>query len=311
MREKRIFIERTRFLKTDEAKKKYFLVYEGECTEDRYFKAAELLRKEIGINPLIELVPIIRSYSEMGWSNPKKIVDRICKNVDESASGSISYETLLNWIMEYFQEEELFKNNREFEKYFWATLLTISQDVMHVGLQDTIFNLKDSCKQILDLLKEKTGLHTLVTDINHIIGKCNITYAAEFDKVCFIVDRDRDSFIESQYDKVLEICRERKFGLYLSNPCFEFWLLLHFDDVDELDNEKLLENPFVTGKHKYAEHELRKRIRGYNKSHYNALKLVEKVDIAIVNEKGYCEDIEQLKNKIGSNVGILITELRL
>ena len=47
MREKRNFAERTRFLKTDEAKKKYFLVYEGECSEDCYFKAVESLRKEI------------------------------------------------------------------------------------------------------------------------------------------------------------------------------------------------------------------------------------------------------------------------
>lgn len=47
MREKRNFAERTRFLKTDEAKKKYFLVYEGECSEDCYFKAVESLRKEL------------------------------------------------------------------------------------------------------------------------------------------------------------------------------------------------------------------------------------------------------------------------
>jgi len=311
MREKRNFAERTRFLKTDEAKKKYFLVYEGECSEDRYFKAVESLRKEIGINPLIELVPIVRSYSETGWSNPKKIVERICKNVDESTSGSISYETLLNWIMEYFQEEELFIENRNLEKYFWATLITVCQDVIHAELPDIVTDLQKSCKRILDLLKEKTGLHTLVTDIDQIISKCNITYAPEYDKICFVVDRDKDSFTKVQYDNVLKTCKKRNFNFYLSNPCFEFWLLLHFDDVDRLDNEKLLENPFVTRMYRYTEHELRKRIRGYKKSRYNAIELVGRVDIAIVNENFYCEDIVGLKNEIGSNVGLLITELRM
>lgn len=311
MREKRNFAERTRFLKTDEAKKKYFLVYEGECSEDCYFKAVESLRKEIGINPLIELVPIVRSYSETGWSNPIKIVERICKNIDESKSGSISYETLLNWIMEYFQEEELFIDNRNLEKYFWATLITVIQDAIHVELQDIVPDLPNSCKRILDLLKEKTGLHTLVTDIDQIIRKCDITYAPEYDKICFVVDRDKDSFTEVQYDNVLNTCKERKFNFYLSNPCFEFWLLMHFDDVDKLDNMKLLDNPFVTKRYRYTEHELRKLLRGYKKSRYKAIDLVGRIDVAIANEKFYCEDIVELKNEVGSNVGLLVTELRM
>ena len=72
MRENRTFAERTKVLKTDEANKKYFLVYEGSDTEVIYFDAIRSLREDIGINPLIELIPIIRSFSEEGWSNPKK-----------------------------------------------------------------------------------------------------------------------------------------------------------------------------------------------------------------------------------------------
>ena len=56
-------------------------------------------RSKIGIDPLIELVPIVRSYSEEGWSNPKKIVDRMLLNLEESRLGVVSYETLLNWFI--------------------------------------------------------------------------------------------------------------------------------------------------------------------------------------------------------------------
>ena len=213
--------------------------------------------------------------------------------------------------MEYFQEEELFIDNRNLEKYFWATLITVVQDVIHTELQDIVPDLPNSCKRILDLLKEKTGLHTLVTDIDQIIRKCDITYAPEYDKICFVVDRDKDSFTEVQYDNVLNTCKERKFNFYLSNPCFEFWLLMHFDDVDKLDNMKLLDNPFVTKRYRYTEHELRKLLRGYKKSRYKAIDLVGRIDVAIANEKFYCEDIVELKNEVGSNVGLLVTELRM
>lgn len=310
MREKRNFAERTRFLKTDEAKKKYFLVYEGKYTEDLYFAAVKVLRKEIHINPLIELMPIVRSYSETGWSNPKKIVDRICQNIDESESGSISYETLLNWIIEYFQEEDLFKNDRRLEKYFWATLIMICQESLCVDLQSTVTDMHDACNKIICLLKEKTGLQALTANIGFIISKCNITYSAGYDKICFIVDRDKESFTEQQYDSVLQTCKERNFGFYPSNPCFEFWLLLHFVDVGQLDKNMLLENPLVNKRYRYTEYELRKRIKGYKKTSYNALPLVEKIDIALENENHFCENVELLKNEVGSNVGLLITELR-
>ena len=107
MREKRTFAQRTKRLKPDEAKRKYFLVYEGSDTESLYFEAVDSMRMAIGIDPLIELIPIIRSYSEEGWSNPRKILDRIIDNLKEDETAYISYETLLNRIMDYLYEEKI------------------------------------------------------------------------------------------------------------------------------------------------------------------------------------------------------------
>ena len=50
MREKRNFAERTKLLPTSEARKKYFLVYEGKDTEDIYFESVNSCRDKIGIN---------------------------------------------------------------------------------------------------------------------------------------------------------------------------------------------------------------------------------------------------------------------
>jgi hypothetical protein len=45
------------------------------------------------------------------------------------------------------------------------------------------------------------------------------------------VDRQRGQFL----DEVTQVARESGYGLAISNPCFELWLLLHFQEADTAD----------------------------------------------------------------------------
>lgn len=103
--------------------KKYFLIYEGSDTEVIYFDAVRTMRESIGINPLIELIPIIRSFSEEGWSNPKKILDRVIENLRESKEQFISYESLLNRIMDYLYETKVITTSKILARNIWKTML--------------------------------------------------------------------------------------------------------------------------------------------------------------------------------------------
>lgn len=314
MREKRTFAERTKVLPSSETNKKYFLVYEGAETELIYFDVVNNLKNEIGINPLIELIPLVRSYSEVGWSNPKKLLDRVMENIEENKTGAISYETLLNWIMDYLYEEKVVSTSKVQSANIWKTLAWICEEKIHVNLNSNVVDLEDACNGIITLLSEESDIDNMVDDIPKIIKSGSITYAEGFDKICFIVDRDRKSFVarpdNNQYEYVLRKCRENYFGFYLTNPCFEFWLLLHFEDVTELDKGKLLENPKANTKRRYTEQELRRIFPGYAKAKYNAETLVRNIDKAIENEKLFCEDEELLEHTVGSNVGLLIEEMR-
>ena len=78
----------------------------------------------------------------------------------------------------------------------------------------------------------------------------------------------------------------------------------------ELDKEKLLNNPKVTGKRRYAEQELRRIWPGFEKSSYHAEKLITRIDKAIENEKKFCEELYELEWQVGSNVGLLIEDMR-
>lgn len=112
------------------------------------------------------------------------------------------------------------------------------------------------------------------------------------------------------FEQVKKKCREKGFGFYITNPCFEFWLLMHFDEVFRLDKEKLLENSKVITKRRYTEQELRKLLPNYRKSKYDTKTLIGRIDKAIENEKEFCENVELLEHTVGSNIGLLIEEMR-
>ena len=314
MREKRKFAERTRVLKSSETRRKVFLVYEGVSTEEIYFDALDKKREQIGIDPMIDLVPLIRSYSEDGWSNPRKILDRVLENLEEERTGKLVYESLLNRIMDYLYDQQILTTSKVYAKAIWKNLETGCIEKLHKALSDTVEDIQEDCSELISYLNEKSDVVNIVSDISDIIKSSNITYDENFDRICLIVDRDKESFVarteNNQFEYVCQVCQKKGFGFYVSNPCFEFWLLLHFDEVFLLDQAKLLENPAVTAKRRYTEHELRKLLPGYRKSKFNTEVLMEHIDRAIINEKKFCENIECLDNELGSNIGTLIEELK-
>ena len=181
-------------------------------------------------------------------------------------------------------------------------------------LDDVVDNIQETSKMLLGYLAEEYEVVNIVADISEIIKNGDLTYDQDFDEICLIVDRDRNSFISrpenDQYQYVLDECKKFGFKFFVTNPNFEFWLLLHFDEVFNLDNDKLLANPKVSAKRRYTEYELCKLYKGYKKSSYKADELVRNIDVAVRNEKQFCEDINSLENSVGSNIGLLITEMQ-
>ena len=312
MRERKNFAERTRISKEDRTRKKYFLVFEGNRTEGIYFNAINELKDKIGINPLIEIISIERTYTEEGWSHPKKILEQLLKDLKEIENGELSYKTLIDKIMWIIIEDEKFSSKILKEISPEEIIEDIKNEIE--SLDNIVENIEEDCEFFLNMIIKKFFLtieeipNILETVLKNIENE-QITYSEDIDKMCLIVDRDKKSFKEEQYNYVKEECKKKNFKFYVTNPCFEFWLLLHFDEVHSINREELLENKRVNSKVRYVQSELKKYFP-YNKNRYNAELLIEKIDLAIENEKSFCEDIEELKDELGSNVGLLIQELK-
>ena len=312
MRERKNFAERTRISKEDRTRKKYFLVCEGNRTEGIYFNTINELKDKIGINPLIEIISIERTYTEEGWSHPKKILEQLLKDLKEIENGELSYKTLIDKIMWIIIEDEKFSSKILKEISPEEIIEDIKNEIE--SLDNIVENIEEDCEFFLNMIIKKFFLtieeipNILETVLKNIENE-QITYSEDIDKMCLIVDRDKKSFKEEQYNYVKEECKKKNFKFFVTNPCFEFWLLLHFDEVHSINREELLENKRVNSKVRYVQSELKKYFP-YNKNRYNAELLIEKIDLAIENEKSFCEDIEELKDELGSNVGLLIQELK-
>lgn len=104
------------------------------------------------------------------------------------------------------------------------------------------------------------------------------------DQLWVVIDKDR--WTDKTLSLIAQHCtNDDKMYFCVSNPCFELWLLLHFEDVStysEEDKNKLKENkrpspyklPWLKGK-------LKKMMGSYKESDYNAKGLLENIDIAI------------------------------
>lgn len=286
---------------------RYFMAFEGEKTEHAYFTGIKNHQNELGINELINIVPLLRHYDQRGWSNPEKVCDlvinQICHEPDEINLENFLYK-LRDWMI----------NNGYISSKTKITD-TIIRILSEKGYsKDTIVRKenKDFIKSICDAIDELNLINEKFKKIIAEFKKYLKTQQFNIhdgDVICLIVDRDKDSFTEWQYDKVIEKCENEGIRLYVNNPKFEFWLLLHFLGKNEIDETKLLQrsNP---GEQLYLEKKLSEKLGGFSKRNIHFELLLKNIDTAISNEKEYCEKIDGLKTKIGSNIGLLLTEMR-
>lgn len=314
MRQTKVYGERTKVKISNEAVRKYFLVYEGDESEVQYFDGISNNKLELGINPLIELRPLLRSYNEQGWSNPKKILDILIQYLDDCKIGVLSVSTLSKRVVDFLLEEGIINGSIYSPNDIYKLLIVSFQNDMNLKETDDVRDIKNAAISVSACLYKNANIENVLEDLVSYLLRQNVTYSEGFDRVCLIVDRDKDSFVSNpdndQYEYVLKKCEERGYDFYLSNPCFEFWLLLHFDEVFNLDKELLIVNPKVSNKRTYAEQKLREVLPGYKKSNIKFELLKNRIDKAIHNEKSFCEEISRLKVNIGCNIGLLIEQLK-
>lgn len=110
----------------------------------------------------------------------------------------------------------------------------------------------------------------------------------EIDKLWMVIDRDSHSWKPKEISDVATKCQQKKYGLALSNPCFELWILLHLADLSSYNvqgKNEIEKNPRVTKDRTRIEKEILKHIPSYSKKSQNFIPLFANIQIAIINSK--------------------------
>ena len=300
--------ERTlHFSEVQEEKIKYIFIYEGQETEVQYFQGVIDNRIELGVNDLIDLQPVLRGVLQITNSYPLKILNYIEQHLEHYHT----VQVIVNKIVDYCAE------NLEIDDKSIYNIKTLYKDVLDYicnkyGLQEeSEFELDK--EKLDDLGKYLEGIEIdileQIDNIQKYIDSQEIVYNKDIDKIFLIIDRDKGNVKDGQYDLIREKCNEKNIQLYVSNPTFEFWLLLHSEKVLELNRDTMLQNK-RQGKKRYLEKELSDIFGGYKKDHIKFERFLPYIDLAIEQEKNFSEEINELKDNLGSNVGVLLSELK-
>ncbi|HSV75687.1 MAG TPA: RloB family protein [Bacteroidales bacterium] len=123
---------------------------------------------------------------------------------------------------------------------------------------------------------------------------------------------DRDQWINLH--EINTLCKnEGNFYLALSNPCFEFWLLLHIKDTSDFSEEELIkifENKKVNTTRTYLKKLLGILLEdGYNESNLKPKRFFPNIDIAIVRARFLDNPAEDFPTQLGSHVYKLVEKI--
>lgn len=152
---------------------------------------------------------------------------------------------------------------------------------------------------------------------NHVIELLNErkeqweAHGIEPNELWMVVDRDRQNVSREQLTSIIDLCKTEGYNLALSNPTFEFWLLLHITSTDTYDHDLLLVNPKVTVKSKkrFIEKELSSLLGGYNKNNIRFERFEPGIKDVIQRAKDLSHENELLIDELGTSVCVLVEKL--
>lgn len=264
---------------TQSIKRVVFLSVEGEVTERRYFEFVRESRETLGIKSVVEIHVLRRGDSS---SSPEKVV-----------------ELLENYL-------EVRNNNDFLAEVDKLELKHYDKEFIHKYLEapETI-DVKEK-RQFEGFLKEEQLDLTYLLFLNKFKGSDN----GENDVFGIVIDRDAGNHSPENMARIFDECDEKGYRCFLTNPRFEFWLLLHVADVkseypDEL--EKMLDfNDETVDKHLLEKTGGGKKIQRKTFDTY----FLPNIDTAIERANGLCTSRNKLLDQLGSTLGELFELLR-
>ena len=205
------------------------------------------------------------------------------------------------------ERQELFRESKSKEKEKIIVLAfegnITEQEYFEELKSDTIFN--DELVYLHLLKRPRTDTNSAP---NHVFNRLKREAKEEFnfnknDELWMIIDKDRWQNIPD----IIQLCKKQgNMFVAVSNPCFEFWLLLHICKVSDLTEEQknnILLNPRVSTNKRFIEKFLSDLLAdGYNKTKPQAERFIKNIKQAISESKKLVIENEVYPLQLGSYI---------
>lgn len=213
------------------------------------------------------------------------------------------------------EREEFFRdsNINEREKIFVLAFEgNDTEEIYFEALKDSVkFNDEQIYLSLLKRPKENTN-----SAPNHVFNKLKREAKDQYnfgpnDELWMIIDTDRWKNIPD----ICDLCsKEGNMFTAVSNPCFEFWLLLHVKDINDYTSEEqeaILKNSKVTNKKNVVDIRLTEVLGSYNKSNPLPLRFLPHLELAVDRAKALDPNREIYPTNLGSHVYRLIEKIKV
>ncbi len=273
-------LQSSAFVRVDESdkippKRMIILSVEGDQTERRYF---EHLNSYLD-NTLIK-IEVLRHRRGEGYSDPQYVIELLNEYMG-LREGDLLPSDLPDSFVQKYSKDFISKYLEGGETLAPAEFKSFKEDLFVVGI-----------------------------DIEY--RKYLTTFTNEGDFFGIVIDRDCGNHSRELMEKCIEICREKGYNCYVSNPCFEFWLLLHLCNVkaefSEDQLKELLLNKKVSNAHTVTSFEVSKRAchkKDINKSIFDK-KYYPNIASALAQADEFASSFPDLLDCLGTNIPSLL-----
>jgi len=154
---------------------------------------------------------------------------------------------------------------------------------------------------------DKLDTRSSPEDVLRMLSEFEAKFKLEEDDMLWLVV-DVDHWRNKTLSAIATQCIQKKYGLAVSNPCFELWLLLHVKDIDEYSaaTRKELKDNKKVGNRTRLEVELASLLGEYNKLNIKSKHFLPFVDKAISQARVLdTNPAHRWPNDIGTRVYLL------
>ena len=235
-------------------KKVFFISVEGNSTEKEYLQGLSKFREKLGIDVLVNIEVLERKKSDTN-SAPIHVIELL--------------------------EEYLELRKLDGDEMIKEIPLSLIEQHGEATIQQFLKDASQLPKEIRSKINTELTNYGYFLEYRKYLNK----FDNDLDEFCILIDRDSKNHSETNMRECISYCKDKGYNCYVTNPCFEFWLLLHFSNVYEEYSDRLeyiKQNPKISAAHTFVSNEVSIRAHHGKKCIGFETKYLPKID------KSYC-----------------------